>query len=236
MSHKVWMVSAVLLGALACDDLDPPDDGPAVSPGPVSTVDGGGDGGKPSGDRTLLVDASKQDAWTYVDLETAQAGSDPAQLPGWDFAAQRMNIKLNGGVSGTADVQASVVQGTPYASLTSAPPSGWDSDREDGSDSDQMADFLLSVGATGWYDYAGAPSHKLSPRPFVYAVKSSEGTYYKLAILNYYNDAGSAGYLTVQWAKIAGPSGPTSGRDAGIVDETTSASKPATDGGVSREN
>ena len=224
MSGKAWMVSAVLLGALACDDLDAPD-GEDSAAAPVSSVDAGSGEG-----RTLLVDASRMDAWTYVDLETGQVASDPAQLPGWDLAAQRMNVKLNGGVSGTAGVQASVVKGTPYASLSAAPSDGWDTDRADGADSDEMADFLLSVGETSWYDYDGT-SHKLTPRPYVYAVKSGAGTYYKLAILNYYNNAGSSGYLTVQWAKIAGPNGPTSGRDAGTIDETTSASKPATDGG-----
>lgn len=227
MSHKAWMVSAVLLGPLACGELDAPE-GEDISPAPISTVDAGASAGA---DRTLQIDASRMDAWTYFDLETGQVASEPAALPGWDLAMQRMSIKLNGGVSGTAGVQASVVTGTPYASLSAAPAAGWDTDRADGPDTDLMADFLLSVGETSWYDYDGT-SHKLSPRPHVYAVKSGEGTYYKLAVLNYYNAAGSAGYLTVQWAKIAAPSGATSGRDAGSTDATTSASKPAADGGI----
>ena len=46
----------------------------------------------------------------------------------------------------------------------------------------------------------------LSARPdLVYVVHTPEDSYFKVQILDYYDDAGTAGYLSLRWAPLAPP-------------------------------
>ena len=219
--------------ASACGDLELREDDAPVSTGPDASLSGA----DPSGTRTLTIDATNDKAWVHVDLDAPELPprTDPSALPGWDLALSRFKIKLNGGVSGSAGVQASLRVGESFPDLREAPTEGYASDAPDGADDDLDPEYVLSAGEGGWWAYDPA-SHKLTPRPHVYVIESSERAYVKLALLGYYNQAGSAGYPTLTFAELAPPRGPTTMRDggagvpgaydAGALDATTRASQP----------
>lgn len=151
-------------------------------------------------------DTTSAEAWVYVDLESGEArpGATAPDWPAWDLKLQRFKVALNGGASGTGNVQVVVLTNTDFATVTRAPREPYISDGVDGSDSDLDPDTVLSNGDNGWYDY-NTTTHALSPRPTVYVLRSNEGAYFKLAIDGYYNAAGSSGYLQLRWAAIAAP-------------------------------
>lgn len=226
MKSKFALRLSCLLALLACDDLEAPnDDGvqDASVPVPVDPTDD-------SAPHALVVDASRDDVWAYLDFETGAvqtAATEPAGFA-WDVALQRFKVKLNAPVSAAGSARASVIVGADFAALSQAPLTGYGSDLPDGDDTDLEPDYFISTGTTGWWDY-DPMTHKLSPRAHVYVVRSTEGAYFKLAISNYYNAAGSPGYPNVQWGKLAPPPGTIEERDAAVepLDATTSASKAA---------
>jgi hypothetical protein len=55
-----------------------------------------------------------------------------------------------------------------------------------------------------WYDY-DMDAHTLAARDVVYAVRSASGNYFKIQMLDYYNDAGTAGYVKFKVAPLAAP-------------------------------
>lgn len=123
------------------------------------------------------------------DFETgAQTTSDTE----WDIAFRGSTIAINGGAeTGTADeptrngnVGAAIVTGT-LASVTSA----------DGLTFNQDADaaFAIPTGSdNGWYNYAGPPSHVITPIPGkVFVIRTTEGNYAKVEIISYYENAPS---------------------------------------------
>jgi hypothetical protein len=154
------------------------------------------------------VDTTSSEQWVYLDLESGETRTLPTapEWPHWDLRLQRFKIALNGGASGLGKVQVAVVTGSDFASLTSAPRTGYAADAADGSDTDLEPDYVIATGTSGWYDY-NSTTHALAPRPHVYVVHTAEGAFYKLAVDGYYNAAGSSGYMQLRWAALAAPEG-----------------------------
>ncbi len=50
----------------------------------------------------------------------------------------------------------------------------------------------------GWYNY-NSSDHSISPKDFVYVVKTSDGKYPAFEITNYYDDYGRSGVFTINW-------------------------------------
>ena len=218
------------MAVLGCDDLEAGTEAPPA--GDLAPIGATTDGGVPTSEqvRTAVIDASRKGAWVYLDLDTGAQATDAALLGGWDLALSRFDVKLNGGVSDTGEVQAAVLPSARFDALTGAPTAGWDSDRADGADDDARPDYLASSRETGWWDYDGA-SHKLTPRAHVYVIRSDAGSFYKLVVRSYSNRADSSGHPELAWAKITPPAGPLTPRDASAVDVTTRASEAAYDAG-----
>lgn len=108
----------------------------------------------------------------------------------WDIAFRGTTIAVNGGtVTGTADeperngnAGVAIVTGT-LASVTTAEGLTFNQDAD--------ASFAIPTGSdNGWYNYAGDPTHLITPIPGkVFVFRTTAGNYAKVEILSYYEDA-----------------------------------------------
>lgn len=160
------------------------------------------------GDQTLTrLDASRDTAWVYLDLDTGE--QVPAAMAAgdgeWDLAFQRFRIISNGGVSGVGQTTVAALVGTELEAVSQAPRDGYWADQPDGPDANEDVDSAFLVNE-GWYRY-DLLAHKLSPRDNVYVVRTGRGAYFKLRLLSYYDQAGSAARLSLLWAQLSPPAG-----------------------------
>jgi len=168
-----------------------------------------------------VVDATDGAVWVYIDLETGMqvAPSDAANSTEWDLGLQRFRIKTNGGISGSGGMTGVAIAGSPFDDVMKAPGDGWLSDAEDGSDTGEDPDTVFN-GSGDWYEYDPV-NHTLTARADrTHIVQTVEGNYYKVAVLDYYDEAGTSAIITLKWATVDGPpTGPTIPDDA--VEVTT---------------
>jgi hypothetical protein len=161
----------------------------------------------PDGTATVVVDATGERQWIYLNLQTKQQTTPigPETAADWDLGFQRFKIKLNGGVSGSGGVEVAAVAGADFDAVTEAPTGPYRTDAADSADDDDEEPELALVSRDmGWFDY-DPRAHVLSPKDVVYVVRSVNNGYFKLRLLGYYDDAGTSGYLTLQVAPIAAP-------------------------------
>ena len=158
-----------------------------------------------AGLRTTLVNAQSTEQWVYLNLDKAMEvqPENPTDDSTWDLAFQRFKIKSNGGISGTGEVEIARLAGVDYRELTLAPVDGYQVDEEDSEDQDSDPDYVF-LGESPWYDY-DLTSHTLSPADFVYVIRSVEGVYFKLQMLDYYDEAGTSGFPLFQWGMVNAP-------------------------------
>lgn len=165
----------------------------------------GGDGGpqienEDDGDvvRTT-VDATGDAVWIYFDLEsrTQVTVADPLTSDAWDLAFKRYDIATNGGVSGGGGMTVAIVEGDDLSVVTSEPSGPWLADAEDGDDANDDPDYVIS----GWYDY-DFMTHVLSPKPLVYVVRTPEENAFVVQVVDYYDEAGSSGWMQIEWKPL----------------------------------
>ena len=192
-----------LVFAPGCGGLDgPSDNGDPNNPGEVLVSE-------QQGDLTITrVDASSEEEWIYMDLETAERvePATPEDSSEWDIAFQRFKVKINAGFSGSGTAGALVLDGVDFATLESAPACGYKVDKADGEDEGTVDDYALSIGPsseTGPWNY-NPTEHTLGESDFVFVVRSVEGRTYKLKFRSYYNDVGDPGHVTFDWAELTG--------------------------------
>ncbi|MDO1514447.1 HmuY family protein [Maribacter confluentis] len=128
--------------------------------------------------------------FTKFDFET---GAVTTSETDWDIAFRGTTIAINGGTeTGTADepvrnsnVGVAMVTGT-MASVSTA----------DGLTFVQDTDtaFAIPTGSdNGWYNYAGPPSHLITPIPGkIFVFRTTEGNFAKVEIISYYENAPAA--------------------------------------------
>ena len=63
--------------------------------------------------------------------------------------------------------------------------------------SDFSSDIKTNYTTLGWYNYG--EGHLLTPEDFVYVVKTVEGKYAAVEIINYYDEQGNSGTFTIDW-------------------------------------
>lgn len=154
------------------------------------------------------VDASDAEAWVYFSFVSGGQvlPLDPASGSDWDLGFQRFHIVSNGGASGNGGAAVAVLTEQSFDDVLSAPADGYVPDQPDGDDSDTVADSIFEEG-DGWYAYDEA-TNRLSPRANVYVLQAARGAHYKLAILDYYDGAGSSGHPSFAWAELAASAAP----------------------------
>lgn len=166
----------------ACDSNDPVD-----QPDPVNlevqtmadvvadpaTVPPGG-GPPTSSGRYTLVDISEGTvvlSWSEEDPAIRQADSLSAN---WDIGFNGTNIIANATPDSDGGIQ--IIEDL-FQDVLEAPTSGY-------------ADMLTGGSGNGWYNYAGPPTHLITPIPGrVIILRTAEGNYAKIRILSYYEDA-----------------------------------------------
>jgi hypothetical protein len=188
----------LLLAPLACA-APPDDDGDGQQNGPVVTEEIGGA-------YETLLDGTAEDAWTYFDFESREQAepANPDDDPTWDLAALRFNVKTNGGTSGTGGAAVAVLEGTSFDAVTAPPADGWLSDTATEPGVGGSPDAMTSPGYAfdNWFEYDIA-THTLQPVDGrVYVVRTPEGNHFKIAMLGYYDDAGTPGYVRFRWAAL----------------------------------
>lgn len=128
--------------------------------------------------------------FTKFDFET---GTTTTSETDWDIAFRGTTIAINGGaLTGTADeperngnAGIAIVTGT-LASVTTADRLTFTQDAD--------ASFAIATGSdNGWYNYAGPPSHLITPIPGkVFVIRTTAGNYAKVEIISYYENAPAA--------------------------------------------
>jgi hypothetical protein len=195
--RKLLHVIVPLLALVACTDDIRPDDSGDDEPEPETHVTHTDHG---DGTRTTQVDATRMDAWVYLDLDSTEEVAETDAR--WDLAFQRFKIRIDGGVSGGGGMELAVLPGADFAAAA-APTRGYFTDEADGADDDSDPDLAFLRG-DGWYSYDVA-THVVTPRDQIYVVGSTEGRYYKLRLTDYYDSAGTSGFPMFDWGPITSP-------------------------------
>lgn len=211
-SHHLTFIrlSSLLIAAIAAGcapTLETPNDTPEIiGEEPCQTADPVCSAELGNGVAITHVAAVDQLAWVYFDFDTMDAVevADPESSDSWDLAFRRFTIKVNGGVSGTGGVEFTRIENLPFTAVTLAPTTEYLVDMPDDEDEDEDPEYLMSTGDTAWFSYNPA-THVLTPHDVVYAIRSVEGEYYKMQVLQYYDQVGSPAHIRFQWATIASP-------------------------------
>lgn len=157
----------IVFAAFACSDDESPVE-PEVVPGVSVTIKD-------------LFAANSGTARTYFRFRdsTIVTGADTLTNK-WDIAFNRTTIYTNSGTSGIGSGGAVVLTNTDFATLKTAPESGYNVDN-----GTSMA--IPTGSGKGWYNYSGPPNHVISPIPgVVLVIKTGEGKYAKVLITSYY--------------------------------------------------
>ena len=162
---------------------------------------GGGGGGAVSevAAGEAVIDATSETEWVYLDLSEGQlvVPTTPETDKSWDLGFRRYRVKIDGGVSGAADMALVPYFGTDYDTALDAPTEGWITDEAD-ADADGDPELALD----SWFAYDG-DSHEVTPAEVIYVVRDAAGDLAKLEFLSYYDEAGSPGYVRLRWGALS---------------------------------
>lgn len=141
------------------------------------------------------VQALDEEAWVHVNLaDTAEAGSESA----WDLRFRRIAAELGDGV------EAQMIEGDAAAFLEfSTAEAGGAWVPEPPADAEPVGQGRPGGPLGAWFDY-NPVSHVVSPGDRFFAVRMGDGRCFKLRFTGYYDDAGTAGVVSFDWAPIEG--------------------------------
>lgn len=146
----------------------------------------------------MVVDATDAMRWVYFDFDSAVEVEDLA--PGWDIAFQRFLIKTNGGFSGDGGVEVARVEAMSLLDVTSEPPGPWLVDQPDGVDEGSSDDYAFHQDPM-WFEY-DVRFHTLTPRPFIYVVRSTDRRLYRVKLRGFYDSVGTSGVMSLDWSPL----------------------------------
>lgn len=184
------LAALLLLPLTAClppDETNDDDDGGGGTPDRgIQTED------RADGSHITVVDARDEASWQHLDFETA--AEVPEGSSAWDLGFLRFNVKTR--------VEVASLEGVDFDALTVAPADGYTTDAAstDPADMETMPGYAFDL----WYEYDPA-THVLTARDVVHVVRSAEGNYFKVQMLDYYDDAGTSGHVSLHWAPVAPP-------------------------------
>lgn len=199
LSGAMALLSLPACNGLAGDPYDKPQ--PEKEYGFV-TVDEASHSGR------IFIDATDYTQWHYIDLHSRQvtAAAVDADAPeNWDFAVHRYDAKTNGGAVAEAGESGSVPEpgSVPAESFIE---DEWTTDRITVDMSQMMAGTIVYAEdwynpcLSGWLDLDTSsmpPVYTLSKSTFLLRLK--DGTYAALRLVNFMNDTGVKGYMTIDW-------------------------------------
>lgn len=143
-------------------------------------------------DRVVTLDTRDRGRWRRFDFSrgapvSGATGSD------WDLAARRYRLIVNGGQQFAGRAGAVSLGTVPFDSVRRVPSDGYQGTRRDpGGDPEHAA-------LDGWYRYDFF-SHMLLSRGRVFALRTADGRYVKLAVVSYYCPGPEPGCLTIRYS------------------------------------
>jgi hypothetical protein len=150
-----------------------------------------------------VANASSSSEWVYVSLK--EGGKKAGSSSQWDLRFKRFVIGTNSGTSGSGNGGSCDTTKTDLsdASITSSICTiAVDSTQSQTSDGGfGSANDSASPSMFVWYNYDGT-THLLKTKNLVYLIRGSEGTYYRLQMLDYYSSAGTSGYMKFSWKSL----------------------------------
>lgn len=164
---------------------DLPDAGtPDVGPGMDAGMDAGTDASLP--DDGFMIDASAAMEWTYVSLSSQRvvSVSAPSESADWDLAFRRTEVRTNSGTHGMSGVGAGKESDDDYDALVATDTFDFVSDAEVDSGRPGVSPAELNPVVGNWFDY-NPSSHSLTPRDTCFVIRGGDGSYYKLAFLDW---------------------------------------------------
>jgi hypothetical protein len=135
----------------------------------------------------IKVNASSKETWTLVDFSTGKTYkiADPEKEKtrmakiNWDLGFQRTKIITNGGITNPNGQVGVINLGTvKFDDIRKSPETGFLVDSK-------SFGKILNKGIADWYNYR-TRTHNVESRKNVYVVRTSNGQYMKMRILNYY--------------------------------------------------
>ena len=143
----------------------------------------------------MTLDATNKSSQVFVDLDQGREmkADEAFSTNEWDLSFKRYDISMNGGAGNpTGSVKALVLDGQDFDALTSAPADGY---TQDGS----------SPVLGGWWEY-DLLAHRVVTRPnLMYVLVSSEGAFFKLKMLDYYDSSGTPAAISLKYALLRVP-------------------------------
>ncbi|MFO0744549.1 MAG: HmuY family protein [Myxococcota bacterium] len=136
------------------------------------------------GAKRARIDATADDMW--VQFALSGGGSQVTAATGWDLAFRRIEI-LSARPVAALDVA--------FDQVSQAPAEGYVEDNAEESAFTQLGE---------WWEY-NPSNHTVAAKVKTFFVKVDDATYFKLAVRDYYDDAGSTGLVTLDWASVAAP-------------------------------
>ncbi|NJK88829.1 MAG: hypothetical protein HC923_05115 [Myxococcales bacterium] len=198
---------------LACgEDSDTANPGTTNQP-LVETTDGA------DGSKITTVRAVDRETWVYFSFTQGGAVdvAEPKSSTAWDLGFRRSNIKVNGGVSGPADVRVAPTRSVDFAALTRSPTVRMETDEAFAGEIDPETPSFVDNDATdfalgranessefGWYVY-DSTTRTLSASDVIYVIRAASGQLFKVEFLDYYDAQGTAGNPSFRWAPIEAP-------------------------------
>jgi HmuY protein len=163
----------------------------------------------------LEVRATSQSNFTFCDLATG-ARIEARSVVGWEMSFQRFKLGTNSGESGAGAGGACKTGLTDFAAVTAvsqfagvAAPDcpNFSTDtilqgESGGAGGSTSVTFSGSPALLEWFTY-NIFNHTLRAKSDIYIVRDSSGTqYWKIQVLDYYNSAGVAGFVSLRRQEI----------------------------------
>ena len=143
-------------------------------------------------DRVVTLDTRDRDEWRRFDFSRG-AAVDRSAGREWDLAARRYRLIVNGGEQFGGRAGAVSLGTVAFDSVRRVPAEGYVGTRRDpgGEPEHPVLD--------GWYRYDFF-SHMLLSRRRVFAVRTADGRYAKVAVVSYYCPGPEPGCLTLRYS------------------------------------
>jgi hypothetical protein len=129
----------------------------------------------------FTVDATDPEAWRHFSFRVGAVTDEPAR---WDLGFRRYQVVSSDG-GGIVDLGA-----VAFDQVAEAP--------ADGYVPTEARPDPRNAAIAGWYQY-GFFSHVLTPKPHVWAVRTSDGRYAKMAMVGYYCPGAQPGCVTFRY-------------------------------------
>jgi len=159
--------------------------------------------GAATGIMEYTIDAHSYEEWTYFSFSSGSAieVSDPANSLDWDLGFQRLKIRANCGTSGPGNGGVENMGVIDFDSLTEAPAEGYAVDEVltlfPGSPHEETVSINPEM--TDWYNMTGGMPPTITSKKEVFVVRTADGKYAKIQLLDYYDKEGHSGFVTFKY-------------------------------------